>query len=32
MPVQRFYGREPELAAALLVCVRDIDAALGPPD
>ncbi len=32
MPVQRFYGREPELAAALLSCIRDIDAALRPPD
>jgi DNA-binding IclR family transcriptional regulator len=30
MPAQRFYGREPELAAALLAGVRRIDAALEP--
>jgi DNA-binding IclR family transcriptional regulator len=30
MPVQRFYGREPDLAVALLTSVREIDAALQP--
>jgi DNA-binding IclR family transcriptional regulator len=30
MPVQRFHGREPELAAALLDCTRRIQAAIHP--
>jgi DNA-binding IclR family transcriptional regulator len=32
MPVQRFHGREPELAGALRACTRRIEAALEPPE